>query len=216
MSEQTPETPAAPAPEARSSPPSRTSTRSPTGRVRRSRKANTEAAGYRTKVRELEPSPRRRRSSRRRSRPSRTHRRTSDRRRAGARRGQGRGLRYKAAATHGIGEDYFDLLGSGDEETINARAERIGALVKTASEIEQLRAEVEALRAGKPAPITGTTRRGTQARRDPDNAQTEDDVLYNSQPSEGRAMADYVPLYLPGEPSTAPLRPPSLVARRCT
>lgn len=88
-------------------------------------------------------------------------------------------LRYKAAATHGISEDYFDLLGSGDEEAINTRAERIGQLVKTASEIEQLRAEVEALRAGKPAPLNGRPVEALKPGATPSNAQTEDDVLYN-------------------------------------
>lgn len=88
-------------------------------------------------------------------------------------------LRYKAAATHGISQDYFDLLGSGDEEAINARAERIGALVKTASEIEQLRAEVEALRTGKPAPLNGRPVEALKPGATPANNQTEDDVLYN-------------------------------------
>lgn len=68
-------------------------------------------------------------------------------------------LRYKAAATHGIGEDYFDLLGSGDEEAINGRAERVGALIKTNADLTaentQLKAEVEALRAGRPTPSAG-------------------------------------------------------------
>lgn len=62
------------------------------------------------------------------------------------------GLRYKAAAKHAIGEDYFDLLGSGDEETISSRAERVGGLLK---ENAEMKAELEALRAGKPAPANG-------------------------------------------------------------
>lgn len=89
-------------------------------------------------------------------------------------------LRYKAAAKHGLGEDYFDLLGSGDEETINTRAERIGSLVKTASEIEQLRAEVEALRTGKPVPTSGRPIESLRPGATPTGAQNEDDVLYNS------------------------------------
>lgn len=89
-------------------------------------------------------------------------------------------LRYKAAATHGIGQDYFDLLGSGDEETIAARAERLGALLKTASEIDQLRAEVEALRAGKPVPTSGRPVEALRPGATPTSAQTEDDVLYHS------------------------------------
>lgn len=65
------------------------------------------------------------------------------------------GLRYKAAAKHGIGEDYFDLLGTGDEEAIQGRAERVGGLLKLATENEQLKAENEALKAGKPVPNGG-------------------------------------------------------------
>lgn len=60
--------------------------------------------------------------------------------------------RYKAAATHKVDEDYFDLLGSGSEEQVAARAERIGGLL---SELNALRTEVETLRAGKPAPTSG-------------------------------------------------------------
>lgn len=38
-------------------------------------------------------------------------------------------LRYKAAATYGIGADHFDLLGSGTEEEITARAEKLASLL---------------------------------------------------------------------------------------
>jgi hypothetical protein len=38
-------------------------------------------------------------------------------------------IRYKVAATLGIGADHFDLLGSGTEVEIQARAEKIAALV---------------------------------------------------------------------------------------
>lgn len=66
------------------------------------------------------------------------------------------GLRYKAAAKHQVDEDHFDLLGTGDEETIFARAERVGTLLKSnaalTAENEQLKADVEALKQGKPAP----------------------------------------------------------------
>lgn len=88
-------------------------------------------------------------------------------------------LRYRAAATHGIGQDYFDLLGAGDEEAINGRAETLGALIKTASEVEQLRAEVEALRAGKPVPTTARPIEQLKPGATPENAQSEDDVLYS-------------------------------------
>lgn len=90
------------------------------------------------------------------------------------------GLRYKAAATHGIGEDYFDLLGSGDQEAIDARGQRLGALIKTASEVTQLRAEVEALRTGKPVPTSGRPVESLRPGATPTHATNEDDVLYNS------------------------------------
>lgn len=38
-------------------------------------------------------------------------------------------VRYKAAAAHGIGAEHFDLLGSGSEEEVSARAEKIAALL---------------------------------------------------------------------------------------
>lgn len=87
------------------------------------------------------------------------------------------GLRYKAAAKHGIGEDYFDLLGSGDEDTISARAERVGGLIK---ENAAMKAELEALRAGKPAPTPGRPVEALKPGATPENSQSEDDVLYNS------------------------------------
>ena len=87
------------------------------------------------------------------------------------------GLRYKAAATHGISEDYFDLLGSGDEETIGSRGERLGALLR---ENASMKAELEALRAGKPAPTNGRPVEALKPGATPENAQSEDDVLYSS------------------------------------
>ena len=87
------------------------------------------------------------------------------------------GLRYKAAATHGIGEDYFDLLGSGDEETISSRGERLGALLR---ENASMKAELGALRAGKPAPTNGRPVEALKPGATPENTQTEDDVLYSS------------------------------------
>jgi hypothetical protein len=89
-------------------------------------------------------------------------------------------LRYKAAATHKIDPDYFDLLGSGDEETIGTRAERVGSLLAAQREVEQLRAENEALRAGRPAPTTARPVESLRPGATPENALTEDDVLYNS------------------------------------
>jgi hypothetical protein len=87
------------------------------------------------------------------------------------------GLRYKAAARHGVGEDYFDLLGSGDEETIVGRAERVGTLIR---ENAEMKAELEALRAGKPAPSTGRPTPALKPGATPEDNKTEDDVLYES------------------------------------
>jgi hypothetical protein len=71
-------------------------------------------------------------------------------------------LRYRAAVKHGIGEDAFDLLGSGEEDEITERAKRVGGLLAAAKERDGLKAEVdrltaenEALREGKPVPATG-------------------------------------------------------------
>lgn len=86
-------------------------------------------------------------------------------------------LRYKAAATHKVEADYFDLLGSGTEDEITSRAERVGGLL---TELATLRAEVEALRAGKPAPPNGRPVEALKPGATPENATSEDDVLYNS------------------------------------
>jgi alanyl-tRNA synthetase len=53
-------------------------------------------------------------------------------------------IRYKAAALHGISEEYFDLLGTGSEEEILIRAERIGELEDAANELAQLKAAIAA------------------------------------------------------------------------
>lgn len=179
MSEQTPETPAAPAPEAPQSPAEQNVESLPEWAREAISKANKEAAGYRTKVRELEPiaakaaeleQAQQTEAERVAARAT-----AAERERDEAR---AEGLRYKAAATHGINQDYFDLLGTGDEEAIAARAERLGALLKTASEIDQLRAEVEALRAGKPAPTTGRPVETLRPGATPTQTQTQDDVDY--------------------------------------
>lgn len=64
-------------------------------------------------------------------------------------------LRYKAAVTHRVSQDNFDLLGMGSEEEITARAQRVGLLEAALSERDQLRAELEALRgaASTPRPV---------------------------------------------------------------
>lgn len=86
-------------------------------------------------------------------------------------------LRYKAAATHKVEADYFDLLGTGTEDEIASRAERLGGLLR---ENAAMKAELEALRAGKPAPTPGRPVEALKPGATPENNQSEDDVLYNS------------------------------------
>lgn len=61
-------------------------------------------------------------------------------------------LRYKAAATHRVSEDNFDLLGTGTEEEITARAQRVGSLEAALAERDQLKAELEALKGASSTP----------------------------------------------------------------
>jgi len=56
-------------------------------------------------------------------------------------------LRYRVAAAHQVGEDYFDLLGSGDEETLNGRGERLSDLIAAKNENEQLKTQIAELQA---------------------------------------------------------------------
>lgn len=82
---------------------------------------------------------------------------------------QAEAIRYKAAATHGITADYFDLLGSGTEDEITARAERISQLVA---------AQVAATQVVPPGSAP-TTRPVEQLRpgATPAGLNTEDDVI---------------------------------------
>lgn len=64
--------------------------------------------------------------------------------------------RYKAAAKFQVPEDYFDLLGTGDEEQIVGRAERLGSLIGLQAENGRLKAELDALKAGRPATVRPT------------------------------------------------------------
>lgn len=52
--------------------------------------------------------------------------------------------RWKAAATHHVSEDYFDLLGTGTTEEITARAERVGKLEAAMAELTKLKADMAA------------------------------------------------------------------------
>lgn len=74
-------------------------------------------------------------------------------------------IRYKVAATHGLTADHFDLLGSGTEEEISARAEKIAALLSQQQ---------------PPTPTPLPTRPVEQLRpgATPGEAESPDDVLY--------------------------------------
>jgi len=86
--------------------------------------------------------------------------------------------RYKVASTQGVPADYFDLLGSGDEEAVTARAQLLKPLLDVRAENEQLKAQIATLQ-GKPA---GTNRPVADLKpgATPDGASSESDVLYNS------------------------------------
>jgi len=79
-------------------------------------------------------------------------------------------VRYKVAATHGIPADHFDLLGSGTEEEITARAQKISALIAAQA-------------AAQTPPPNGApiTRPLEQLRpgATPGETETEDDVIYH-------------------------------------
>lgn len=92
-------------------------------------KANREAANYRTKVRELEP---RAQLADRLEEASKTEaQRLTERAEAAQRdleQARAEAVRYRLAAQHGINaEEDLDLLGTGTEEQLTARAERIAA-----------------------------------------------------------------------------------------
>ena len=65
-------------------------------------------------------------------------------------------LRLKAANLHGISDENMDLLGSGSEEEVLARAERLGEFEDAIIERDQLLAELETLKTtlGLPQPVT--------------------------------------------------------------
>jgi hypothetical protein len=92
-------------------------------------KANREAANYRTQVNELKPQADQfkaleeasKSEAQRLAEAAQAAQRDAETARADA-------IRYKAAATHGIAAEFFDLLGSGSEEEVTARAEKIASL----------------------------------------------------------------------------------------
>jgi len=89
-------------------------------------------------------------------------------------------LRYRAAATHKVSEDYFDLLGTGDADAISDRARRVGELVSAKAENEQLRAEIAALREGKPAPTQSRPVADLKPGATPESDSDESEQLYRS------------------------------------
>ena len=76
-------------------------------------------------------------------------------------------VRYKAAALHGISEENFDLLGTGTEEEVLARAERLGEMEDAVLELAQLKAAQAAAStaANTPGPVPAL-RPGTSSTED--------------------------------------------------
>jgi hypothetical protein len=130
-------------------------------------KANREAAQYRTQVNELKPLADQFRAFEE-STKSETQRlaEAAEAAKRDAENARAEAIRYKAAATHGIPADHFDLLGSGTEEEITARAEKLAALIaaqqQPATPAAPQRRPVEQLRPGAT----------------PGGAESEDDVLF--------------------------------------
>ncbi|MCW2898483.1 MAG: hypothetical protein JWO67_748 [Streptosporangiaceae bacterium] len=134
-------------------------------------KANQEAARYRTQVNELKPMADQFRAleeaskteAQRLAEANEAFKRDAENARAEA-------VRYKAAATHGIPADHFDLLGSGTEEEITARAQKLSALL----------AAQTAPPATPPAPPTRRPLEQMRPGATPGGTESEDDVLYSS------------------------------------
>lgn len=135
----TPETSAPAAPEAAATPPEQQDPNTLPQWARDAiTKANREAANYRTQVNELKPRADQfsqleeasKSEAQRLAEAAETARRDADTARAEA-------IRYKAAATHGIPADHFDLLGSGTEEEISARAEKLAQLLAASAAPQQ-------------------------------------------------------------------------------
>ena len=64
--------------------------------------------------------------------------------------------RFRAAATHSVAGDDIDLIGVGDQETVMARAERVGQLLAAERELEALKAAQQqgtVPATGRPRPV---------------------------------------------------------------
>lgn len=127
----TPETPAA-APEATQQPAENDPNALPQWARDALTKANREAANYRTQVAELKPKADQFHALEEASK-SETQRlqEAAAAAQKAAEQATADALRYKVAATYGIGADHFDLLGSGTEEEVTARGEKLAALIAT-------------------------------------------------------------------------------------
>ncbi|HET6916600.1 MAG TPA: hypothetical protein VFH56_10975 [Acidimicrobiales bacterium] len=76
-------------------------------------------------------------------------------------------IRYKVAATHGIDAEHFDLLGSGTEEEISARAEKIAALIAAKAQAQ-----------ATPTPLPTRPVEQMRPGATPGEAESAEDVLY--------------------------------------
>ncbi len=83
-------------------------------------------------------------------------------------------LRYKAAATHKVDPDNFDLLGSGSEDEVMGRAERVGALLAASTENVALKARIQELETGTPGPAPSRPIASLQPGAAPVQIETED------------------------------------------
>lgn len=135
------------------------------------RKANLEAESLRRQIAELKPQADRLRQMEEASKSE--AQRLADAKDAAERRADeatANAVRYKAAAMYGIPADHFDLLGSGSEEEITARAVKLQSL---------LAAQTPAVPPTTPPPPgrpVETMRPGAT----PSTTETEDDVLLKS------------------------------------
>lgn len=131
-------------------------------------KANKEAANYRTQVAELKPKAQQfqqleeasKSEAQRLAEAVESARRDADTARSEA-------IRYKVAATHGLSADHFDLLGSGSEDEITARATKIAALIADQARLQAT------LAAPTSRPVESLKPGATPA-----EALNEDDALY--------------------------------------
>lgn len=131
-------------------------------------KANKEAANYRTQLADLKPKADQFAALEEASKSE--LQRVQEAQAAAERRAEqaaAEATRYKVAATHGISADHFDLLGTGTEEEISARAEKIAALL----------AAQQAMSAAATKPQTRPLEQ-MRPGATPGEAETEDDVIF--------------------------------------